>query len=485
MGAARKETEDPAKPAGLLDFDIPPDVGLLQKQDATLKPWFEKVTEVEGVKQNNPSCLDDATYVVTEGLLYQRKGKTEALALPQQFRLKVMELGHSIPWAGHMAFQKTLHRIASHFVWPGMYTQVSQLCSSCKTCQLTSAKGVARAQLQSLPIIDTPFERIGMDIVGPLERSSSGHHYILVLCDYATRYPEAFPLRSVKARQIAYCLLQLFSRVGIPKEVLTDCGTNFLSKLLQQVYKVLGIKGIKTTPYHPQMDGLVERYNQTLENMLRKFVSHTGADWDQWLPYLLFAYREVPQASTGFSPFELLYGRQVRGPLDLLKDYWESPKQGGENVVAYVVKMRERLEEMTALAHENMRSAQQHQKAWYDQKARERVFEPGQQVLLLLPTSDSKLLTQWQGPYEITKRVGKVTYELYMPDKQKKHQTFHVNLLKGFQVRPEPVCQQLLVRAVQEEDTTEKFFPTTTSEPSTVDLSHQNASSSSECCVQL
>lgn len=481
MGAPRKGI-DSYKPPGGIDFEFPPDLGTLQRQDSTLKEWFEKVTEVDGVKQNNPSCLADATYIEKDGLLYQRKGKVEVLALPQQFRHKVMELAHSIPWAGHMAFQKTLNRIAMRFVWPGMYTQVSQYCSSCETCQLTSAKGVARAQLQSLPIIDTPFERIGMDIVGPLERSSSGHRYILVICDYATRYPEAFPLRSIKARQVANCLLQLFSRVGIPKEVLTDCGTNFLSKLLQQVYQVLGVKGIKTTPYHPQTDGLVERYNQTLKNMLRKFVSHTGADWDQWLPYLLFAYREVPQVSTGFSPFELLYGRQVRGPLDLLKDYWESPKLGGENVVAYVVKMKERLEEMTALVQENMKSAQQKQKAWYDQRARERVLKPGQQVLLLLPTSDSKLLMKWHGPYEISKRVGKVTYELYMPDARKKYQTFHVNLLKEFQVRSEPVCPQLLVRAVQDEDSGEKFLPTTATmaEAVEMDVSHLSPTQQAE-----
>ncbi len=156
-------------------------------------------------------------------------------------------------------FQKTLCRIASRFVWPGMYSQVSQCCSSCEKCQLTSGRKVARAQLQPLPIIETPFERIGMDVVGPLEKSSPGNKYILVICDYATRYPEAFPLRSVKARNVANCLLQLFSRVGIPKEVLTDCGTNFMSKLLQQVYQLLGVKDIKTTPYHPQTDGLVER----------------------------------------------------------------------------------------------------------------------------------------------------------------------------------------------------------------------------------
>lgn len=324
------------KPCGPVDFDIPVDIGALQKQDPSLKVWFEKVSN-----QGEAKGLDEARYVIKNNILYQLNDKSETIALPHKFRQKVMELGHSIPWAGHMAFQKTLRRIGSRFVWPGMYTQVSNFCKSCEKCQLTAGKGVAQAHLQPLPIIGTPFERIGMDIVGPLEKSSSGNRFILVLCDYATRYPEAFPLRSVKAKQIANCLLQLFSRVGVAKEILTDCGTNFMSKLLKQVYQLLGVKGIKTTPYHPQTDGLVERYNKTLKHMLRKFVSSTGSDLDQWLPYLLFAYREVPQSSTGFSPFELLYGRQVRGPLDLLKDYWEQTESEGDNIISYVIKMRE------------------------------------------------------------------------------------------------------------------------------------------------
>ena len=166
-----------------------------------------------------------------------------------------------------------------------------------------------------LPILGVPFERIAMDIVGPLPRSRAGHKYILVVCDYVTHFPEAFPLTRIDAVHIANKLVNFFSRVGILKGILTDCGSNFTSELLTEIYCLLHVHPIQTTPYHPQTDGLVERFNKTLKSLLHKTVSETGKDWDQLLPYLLFAYREVPQASTGFSPFELLYGRDVRGPL--------------------------------------------------------------------------------------------------------------------------------------------------------------------------
>ena len=182
-----------------------------------------------------------------------------------------------------------------------------------------------------------------MDIVGPLPRSSAGKKYILVICDYATRYPEAIPLRSIDANNIAEELVKFFARVGVPEEILTDQGTNFNSQLLKEVYQLLHIKPIKTTPYHPQTDGLVERFNHTLKSMLRKTATEEGKDWDRLIPYLLFAYREVPQASTGFSPFELLYGRQVRGPLDILKESREASPKSSESVVSYALAMQEKL----------------------------------------------------------------------------------------------------------------------------------------------
>ncbi|KAL1263609.1 hypothetical protein QQF64_006348 [Cirrhinus molitorella] len=143
------------------------------------------------------------------------------------------------------------------------------------------------------------------------------------------------------------------------------------------------------------MDGMLERFNQTLKSTLRKFVSDTGTDWDQWLPYLMFAYREVLQSSTGFSLFEMLYGRQVRGPLDVLKETWEGGNVSEQtNILSYVLKMSEKLNTMTDLMTTNMAKAQQQQKHWYDQSSRKITLTPGQKVLLLLPTSESSLLAK-------------------------------------------------------------------------------------------
>ena len=206
-------------------------------------------------------------------------------------------------------------------------------------------------------------------------------------------------LRNIDAESVAEELVKLFARVGIPREILTDQGTNFTSWLLAEVYRLLHVKGLRTSPYHPQTDGLVERFNQTLKEMLRKTASEEGKDWYKLLPYVLFAYREVPQESTGFSPFELVYGREVRGPLDVLKETWESTQDTKEDVLSYVMLMRERLEKMASLVQTNMAKAQDQQKRWYDRTSRKRVFQPGEQVLALLPTSISKLTAQWQGPY--------------------------------------------------------------------------------------
>lgn len=403
-----------------------------QQKDQTL-------ATVRAAASGKPNLAVGGGFFLRDGLLYRHwepRGPTPGkdsviqLVVPEKCRDAVMAVAHEIPLGGHLGKTKTTQRLLQRFYWPTLYADVAKFCRTCKACQLDSSRRVHKAPLVPLPIISEPFHRIAMDIVGPLPKSRSGKRFILVVCDYATRYPEAVALRSIDAENVAEELIQIFSRVGIPNEILTDQGANFMSRLLAEVYKLLRVKRIRTSPYHPQTDGLVERFNQTLKAMLRKAAISEGKDWDKLLPYVLFAYREVPQASTGFSPFELLYGRPVRGPLDLLRESWETPTTSNESIVSYVLKMREKLARMTELVQENLAKAQTRQKEWYDRTARSREFNPGDRVLVLLPTSTHKLRAQWQGPYDIIRKNGEANYVVDMKDKHKRLRTFHVNMLR-------------------------------------------------------
>ena len=142
------------------------------------------------------------------------------------------------------------------------------------------------------------------------------------MVDYATRYPDAVPLKNIDTETVAEALLDMYSRLGFPEEVLSDNGSQFVSECMAEVSRLLSIRQLTSTPYHPMCNGLVEKFNGTLKAMLKRLCSEQPRQWPRYINAVLFAYREVPQASTGFSPFELLYGRTVRGPIQIPKELW-------------------------------------------------------------------------------------------------------------------------------------------------------------------
>ena len=230
-----------------------------------------------------------------------------------------------------------------------------------------------KVPLGNMPLIETPFRRVAVDLVGPIAPCTDrGGRYILTLVDYATRYPEATVLKNIEAETVAEALVTMFTRVGVPEEVLSDQGSQFMSSVMKGVSRLLSINQLATTPYHPMCNGLVEKFNGALKAMLRRMCAERPKDWDRYLPALLFAYREAPQESLGFSPFELLYGRTVRGPMAILKDIWS--KGEVEPVVKttyeYVLDLQSRLQETCTLARDALIKAQITQKRHFDVKAR-------------------------------------------------------------------------------------------------------------------
>ncbi|CAN2391270.1 K02A2.6-like [Pristimantis euphronides] len=214
--------------------------------------------------------------------------------------------------------------------------------------------------------------------------------------------------------------------------MLTDQRTQFMSNLMQCLCKRIQVQHMRASPYHPQTNGLCKRFNGTLKQMLKMLVELHGRDWEWYLPHLLFAYREVPQASTGFSPFELLYGRRVRGPLTLVRGAWDGELHTPEeSVIEYVMRFCDRMQTLARLRQDNMVQAQATQKQWYDRNARDRVYQEGQKVWVLVPMTQNKLQAAWEGPYVVHKCLNEVNYIVTIDHVQKRQKVFHVNMMKA------------------------------------------------------
>ena len=192
----------------------------------------EEDHRIQRLREKNPQLL-----IEQNGLLYylwtpkDSEETIEQLILPKQCHQTVCKLAHTIPLAEHLGKDKTIKRITRHFYWPTLFSDVAEYCRRCPECQRTTKGSQHKIPLIPLPVMQEPFETIAMDIIGPLPRSRRGNQCILVVCDYATRYPEAMALWKVDAGSVVEQLIQLFSRVGIPREILSDQGTNFMSQL--------------------------------------------------------------------------------------------------------------------------------------------------------------------------------------------------------------------------------------------------------------
>ena len=179
-----------------------------------------------------------------------------------------------------------------------------------------------------------------------------------------------------------------------------------MSGIFQQVMNELGIRQYKSSAYHPESQGALERWHQTLKNMMRIYCFETERDWDEGKHLLLFAARESVQESLGFSPFELVFGHTVRGPLKHLKEKFLSSENHSINLLQYVSDFRTKLNRACELARANLKLSQESMKERYDISTSERSFDPGQKVLAFLPIPDKPLQARYFGPYVIKEKLS-------------------------------------------------------------------------------
>ena len=411
-----------------------------QQGDASLRELFDQVRpSVEAQSAASGYFLQNEVLVrkwVPQGLdcvgdpVYQ-------VVVPMKYRNRVMQCSHD--QTGHLGVKKTYCHILRYFFWPRLKRDVAVYIKSCHTCQLTGKPNqtLKPAPLSPIPAVDGPFEHIIIDCVGPLPRSKFGSEYLLTVMCQVTRYPAAYPLRTITAKSVVKALTQFISIFGIPKIVQSDQGSNFSSKLFAQVLKQLNIKHSQASAYHAQSQGALERFHQTLKSLLRAYCTEMQGDWEEGLPWLLLAAREVCQESTGFSPNDLVFGHRVRGPLAVLRDEWYT-EEPPSNLREYVNGFRHRLYMAGHLAKQNLEKSQGRMKQLYDRRSERRQFGEGDQVLALLPIVGSPFQAKFMGPYTVERQLSELNYLISTPDRRKRNQLCHINLLKPYYGRECP-----------------------------------------------
>ena len=437
---AKAKANDLENVESLQNFQIPckpVDLLKLQKEDSTLTNAFKEATV-------NDKGSKVPGYYLDNGILFRfyrpRKlsskdawAEKNQLVVPLSLRQQILITAHQAE--SHLGITKTYNRITNEFFWPNLKRDVVEFVKQCHTCQIVGKPNEVIPKAPLIPIVvpHEPFSKIIIDCVGPLPKTSKGNQYILTAMCPTTRYPIAIPLRNISAKTIVKHLVSIFTIYGFPKEIQSDRGTNFTSDLFNQTLKELNVKHTLASPYHPESQGALERNHQTLKSLIKKFCVETGKDWDDSIDLLLFTIREVPNESLGISPFEMLFGHKVRGPMQILKDkLLDNTNLELVNIGHYVSKLKDNILNIYEFAHKNLTNKQEIMKCNFDKTSKARKFKIGEYVLVYFPTSTSPLKHKFSGPYVITKCVNNNNYIVDTPDRRKSSQLVHVNLIKRY-----------------------------------------------------
>ena len=323
------------------------------------------------------------------------------LIVPRSLRDTLFNDSHHTTYGGHFGMSHTHSKLQLHYYWPGMSDFVRDRIRACHKCVARKSPVNRRHPMGHVPV-SGKFERVAMDLLDVSVISSNGCKYILVVCDYFTKYTEAYPLKDKTARSVADALMYVWlPRYGFPLFLHSDQGKEFDNVMIHELSELLGTVKTKTTPYHPRSDGLVERFNRTLLAMLAMFVSQEHDNWDDLLPFMMLAYNTTVHASTGFTPYRLVFGDECNLPGNLVhRELRADPPPGDPGTCASWV--RQALYESYDEVRAQQQRATHRQKRNYDSKAVARAFPIGCWTLRYYPPArKNKLCSPWIGPYKV------------------------------------------------------------------------------------
>ena len=315
-----------------------------------------------------------------------------------------------------------------------MYDSVRSYVRNCDNCQ-RRGKPTRKEELKPI-YVDVPFHRIGIDIKGPLLITTKGNRYIIVAMDYLTKWPEAKAIMNIKAATVAeFIYKDIIYRHGVPEEMLSDREISFLNQVIKELCDKFQLKHRLTSPYRPQTNGMVERFNRTIGECIAKLLSEKEKDWDDYIDAVLLAYRTSKHESTGFTPFQLLYGKQAKLPIDLkVVTFKEDCTTFEDALIMRTKKIVNKMWNDQSKAHDNIDQSQDRQKL--RQKGQSAKLKIGDKVLVhrtdLQTNFSAKLMEKWIGPFFIHEVLHNNVYKLRNLDGKLVKNVVHGNRLKIF-----------------------------------------------------
>ena len=317
---------------------------------------------------------------------------TVQVVIPVNFRRYVLQLANDRLWSGHLGITKTFEHILQHFFWPAIKANVVQFFSTYHTCQKWGKPNqvVPPDPLRPIPTIGELFDHVLVDCVGLLPKTKAGNQLLLTIMCVSTRFPKAIPLWRTTTANITKALIKFFTTFGLPKTVQTDQGTNFLSRDFKRTLQSLGVSHSVSNVYHPESQGALACWHQTFKSMLSKYCHDTAKNWDEGIPFVLFAICDAKQEFLGSNPAGLVFGHDVRGPLKVLKESFLRGYAPKTDLVGFVTMCKNRWQHAT-LEKEADCVFQANMKRWFDKTAVRWKSQPGDKVLVLLPIPRSAL----------------------------------------------------------------------------------------------
>lgn len=393
-----------------------------QEQDErkwnALKKILRKNPGEQTRKEHNKVCKFK---LINDVLYFSAKGQDPRLVLPKIRHSEMLKECHDSLDGGHFDTRRTYHALRRRFYWPFQYQDVKRYVTTCNKCQIMNRHTGPRAGLMQPMMAESAMDCIGIDFEGPFSVTSNRHRYIITAIDYHSRLAFAAPVSEANSASACRFLHDIIVRQhGPPKILISDRGTPFLSSSFQDLLRTFGIEHRCSTAYHPQTNGLCEKWNGVLLGIMRKYVKN-HKQWSQYLSSAVWAYNISVHSITGVTPFSLFYGRHPRSAVDLQYDLPRKPYNQNSRDVA----------------NRRTASARKKQANRYDSSRKQLLFNIDDEVwwepvIIPKPGEVRKLLPSRQGPYKVVTQLSPILFRI-----KNKHREFvaHVSRLRKLRHR--------------------------------------------------